>query len=336
MDAGEDGIRGFGDPPRFGSEIEALSDVHLAELRRTEEFGTSYNFSEAIEDLRTIRDVVAAFAYQDTRFVPKTLIAEVSRVLGEVLKMAERRRKFAIATNPRRPTDANSAHVTLVNDIASARDSIVKSVVPYLRGDLAAVHQIARAVTLARDDAEFDGAQVKQLLDSLRETAGEVATGNLAQHFENEAKAGGGAAGRFLTAAVIAGAVTVAVAAWLLVGLPLTLFATDTDSWLHLIRELLIRLFAVAALVYVLRFLLRNYAVNKHLQVVNQQRANVLRTYPVLVQAVETEWAKDRVTVVVTQSAVAPSPSGYLSERRDDAASDGHLAAAIDALLRRN
>lgn len=64
---------------------------------------------------------------------------------------------------------------------------------------------------------------------------------------------------------------------------------------------------------FVVGFLSRNYRVEKHLQIVNEQKRNALSTYSLFTQAASTGEVQNLITAEVVHAAFGSADTGYLN-----------------------
>jgi hypothetical protein len=137
---------------------------------------------------------------------------------------------------------------------------------------------------------------------------------DLAKYFEGQATRRASDAVGMLLGAAISLALLLGTLAVLTVGWPL---AAGND-WVTLVRDGTPRLLALGVFAYAVRFCVRNYTINKHLQVTYELRANILRTYPAFVFSLGDDLEKrGRIAIVVAQAAISAIETGYLTLPED-------------------
>ena len=320
-------IKREGQPPRWGDQIAALSAENLERLRRDEELGSALTFSPAVDILTVIREYATALSWQDVRYEPSSLAGEVTSHLVDVLRVVGEIEAFT-------PTDnAAARHQNLITSCDNERSWFADKVGPVIRaGDLEASSAYAELIS-RRDDVTRAAEEARQALALIREAAGEKGASDLAKFFASQATTHSATARIFL---VLAGALVLVVfglGTWYFFVDPIRLEPQDSADWIEFARQLLPRLLLLGVVAYGVRFAIRNYAVNKHLQVSNEQRANILKTFPILIASGQTEVQKDRMAVILAQAAVMGIETGYL-KHAEDRGLDGQLLAAIELLRR--
>lgn len=310
-----------GPPPRWGDQLALLSDENLERLRREDAFGSALNFGPAVDILKVIRTFAEALAYQDPNYEPTTLAGEVTAHLESVKNDIGEIEKFDGSG------DATTVRQNIITRLNNERGWFAEKVGPVIQADTVNVAAMLAELRDARAEVERLRTETQGAATATKALAGGEGAGALATFFEAQANAHKESAWNFLRSA---GALIVAlgvVAFLLFVALPITLVLTDEDSWVQFARDLLPRLFILGVIAYGVRFAVRNYTINKHLQVSNEQRANILRTFDALVSSVEGE-DKGKMSVLLATAAVAGIDSGYLKQPEDKGLDSTALMAA--------
>lgn len=313
-----------GHPPRFAEELGWLADDVLEPLRRTDELGQAMNFGAAVEGLKVIREFLTAFAWMEGKYEPTNFASQVAQHLQEVKRSVDGIRSFD-------PNSSNAAgeRQSFHTQVDNERSWFAERVGPVVR----AAENVEIGAALAelrrtRDDVKAAAAEADIALTTIRQAAGEKGTSELARFFAEQANGHRGAAAQFFWG-IVAGIVVLVVSSIILLfANPITLKLEDAASWIEFTRQLLPRAFVLFVLAYLIRFASRGYNVNKHLQVVNEQRSNVLRTFPQLVASNATDEGKDRMATLLASSAVTGVDSGYLRDGEDKGLDSQLLAMA--------
>ena len=94
----------------------------------------------------------------------------------------------------------------------------------------------------------------------------------------------------------------------LVVGIPVSDNLPDT------IREISLRVLVLIAIYFALSQSIKNFNVNKHLQVLNEHRQNTMKIFDVFLNAATTDNAKDNVLLQATKSVFDTNKTGYLQK----------------------
>ena len=315
-----------GTPPRWAEQLAALQDSVIRPLTRTEEFGVAYGFGAAVEKMQVIREFATALAWQPRKYEKKDLESQVSAHLTTVLQLCDQIRDYDGSG------DASTRRQSLLTSLDGEHDWFVGEVGPAIR-----VAQLVRATTALQDtiaageQATAKVAEIDDLVKTVRDVAGNQGAKALAEFFANQAIGHATTAKNFLYGAGAAVIGVVVVAGWVFVLDPIKVDLTSQANWVEFTRQLLPRALAIGVAAYLVRFATRNYTINKHLQVSNEQRANILRTYPALVGQGTNDVQRDRTAVILATAAVSSIDSGYLKQG-DDKGLDSSVLAIYEAL----
>src|SRR5205085_9429366 len=129
---------------------------------------------------------------------------------------------------------------------------------------------------------------------------------------------------------------TVVLAAILFVTLKVDLKEHNTSTqWAELTRSLVARLFFLGLASYALAFTIRNYKVNRHLQVSNAQKRIALDTYGLFTEAVADAELRDVITAELVKAVFVAPDTGFLDTGSDKTVIESSDAATIVSLLAR-
>jgi hypothetical protein len=276
------------------------------------ELGNELNFIDAVNELRIVRDVLIALDKEDASVLPAMCKGEVGAAVEELRSIEREISEFTVATTP--------DPVNRRNDLAS-RTRLAKDKILMWRGQ---IRSDAIALRSLREDAEAAliaaraaGEEWVPLAKEIRTRLGEVGASELSSKYRSQAKEHKEAAGRYGLAAIIATAATIALAAVLFINLRVPSALTGTNAWVQLTRDLVARVFFLGLASYVVTFLARNYRVNKHLQVANEQKSNALDTFPLFSASALSSDARDVIIAELVKTVFSPADTGYLGGDTD-------------------
>lgn len=314
-----------GQPPRWGDQIAALNDERIEALPQNERLGSELNFAAVVGPIKVIRDLLVALAWQSPDYEPLNLAGEVSSHMAEVLRVVDTIEAFTATENP------EARRASLITNVNNERSWFVEKVAPFIRADAVGAAAAYADLIARRHEVAKAAEEAQQALATIREAAGEKGTSDLARYFETQAKEHRTASETMLRAAIAGVGALFVVGAAFVFWEPFTI--RPTTDLVEYLRQLIPRLFLLGIIAYAIRFATRNYTVNKHLQVSNEQRANILRTFPTLIASGQNDVQKDRMAVILAQAAVTNIDSGYL-QHAEDKGLDGSALAAIELLRR--
>ncbi len=301
------------EPRRWGVEVRELENLvrMLSDTRA----------NLVVPELRLIKELLASLGRQDPIYEPPGIAKEVNGRLRQLLRIGK-----AVAAAPEVQTPAQITELATM--VESARKWFVSDVDPFIRrSDPEAAAAALADVEAKRKEIDAAAVEAKAALATIRGKAGEKAALSLAGYFGTQATKHEKAAN--LSLWLTAGALTALLAA---VGaFSLVWPIGPTNDWINLAREGLPRLFVLGVFAYGVRFVVRNYTINKHLQVTNELRANILCTYPALVASMSDDDKKGRIAILLAQAAVTSTEGGYLHFPEDKGL---EAVAVLEGLLR--
>lgn len=281
-----------------------LSEDDLGVLYR-DELGP-LNFAPAIDNLRRIRRWAENLAQQDPGDLYQGLRDEVEQRIKKIIQLADRIRGFD-------PQQANSPmdRLAVIGEVEAEKDWWARNVAQYARAreiDLAQLLQEAGAATRS---LQTQAAEMDALLSRVRVASGKAGADKLSAHYRTQVDAHESQANLFLKWGIGALGATLLAGLGLFVLFPPT--ADDSSNWLLFVRSIVPRLFIVGVLGYVVAFAARNYRVNKHLQVVNEQRRTALDTYPLFTESVDDAATRGLIAIELLRATVGSTDTGYIS-----------------------
>ncbi len=287
--------------------LEFLSDDELDQLVRREDLG-SLNFANSVEQLRSARKFIEQYANESDYDVPPSVTSALNSGLNTLRDITTAMSNLDV-TNP----NSSNEHTDLANRVTSFCDFVLKDVKPQIRKTTVESNALIGELDASLESAKAAEAQVAQILETVKKSAGDVGALKISRHYADQATAHRKTARNFLIAAAVL-AVFLLGAAGLIAWLYLTSEpdGSTTTDWVDLVRQTLVKLVVLGVLSYALSFTVKAYRSNMHTAVVNEQKANALNTYTLFEAAMTTEAGRDVVTATLVQAVFAPSDSGFL------------------------
>lgn len=311
--------------------------IHLAERTNMGELG----LSALVDMLRLVRGELEAAEGLPYEEIPLGVRQEIlgqnfRSTLDDVLH-----RMLAYGpnlSNPRAERD------DIADRVESLRDRVIERVRPIVRHDGGPARDLFMQAeeALARISTETKALAEKQ--DEIRTLAHELAlqqaalsvasavtvSEDLSPHYRKQASEHGKAAGRLLVASVIVGILFGAATALALFKYPPDYSSDGTsEQWIEFVRGAVGRITLLSLVALALSFCLRNYRVNRHLEVVNKRRENALNTFGLLQSAVTTDDARNLVVAELVRSVFGSEDTGYLSGQPDRTVIESPSGAGI-------
>ncbi|MFZ3044251.1 MAG: hypothetical protein WA058_04075 [Minisyncoccia bacterium] len=290
-------------------DIESLKRVDL---------GAAFSFEEVFPELKATFDLLKGLSGQKDELgkdllIPQTLINALTGQLNSFNGIAKQIRDFDV----RNGGDPNPRRDSIKNQIISLRREAVNQLHP-----LQVILQLkqldpsayAKSVQTTRADIEKvleqiiekdkEAAKALQGIKNLSATSG-VTT--YSQVFGGQAEVHQRLARWWLGAAVGFFVVLGFYLGYLLsVGIPVSNDLPET------IREVSLRVLVLIAIYFAMSQSIKNFSVNKHLQVVNEHRQNTMRIFEVFLNSATTDSAKEHVLLEATKSVFDANKTGYL------------------------
>lgn len=286
-----------------------LSDTELKSLPREKELG-DLNFAEAVSKIRTIRRLVEALAQEDPEELPAAIRAQVSGQLDQVNALADQMKAFTLNQD-----QAATQHQSLVQQVEGQREWFATQVRPQLRGVLKDLSTKGAEAEEAARRSSIASGEIDKLLKNVRQIAGEAGANETSAFYERQAKNHGDQAKWFLVASAALALVLAVLGFVFFVAKPPPVDSSVSAGaqWIEFVRSLFIRLFFLGIVSYGLGFSVRNFRINKHLQVANEEKRNALNTYVLFAEAATTDQGRDLTTAEVVHAAFRTTDTGYLA-----------------------
>jgi hypothetical protein len=220
----------------------------------------------------------------------------------------------------------------IISRVDTQLNQIQAAAVPFINAGSVAPSEVLREAVNAKDSATEIAAELESILDKIRKESAQTGVQRLSGHYEAQANHHEAQARRFLYGAVAVLVVTLALGLVLLsqpIGTP-----DPATALVDYLRALTPRVFLIGLGVYAGRFTLRQYTVNKHQKVVNEQRRNALDTFSLIVASVGETTTRDLVVVEMVKSVFRGVDTGYVDAKGATTVLEDP-AAAITALLTR-
>jgi hypothetical protein len=291
--------------------LQQLTDARLDALPRVKELG-ELNFKEAADKIRVIRSIALSFARQNEAQLPASMISQTASQLEQLIPLIQQMESFTLNQD-----NSASQHQSLNTQIESLREWFATYVRPHIQGEVietgAKIAEADDLLTKAREsELEADG-----LLTRVRRLAGEAGAGQLSSYYAQQAEAHSKRAKGFLVAAIVGVLFTTGLAVGLFATVKVDLRAQGSTQWAELVRSIVARIFFLGLTTYGVTFLVRNYRINMHLQVVNEQKRNALDTYGLFAEAATSAEARDIISAELVKAVFASAETGFLGDGQD-------------------
>ena len=327
----------------FQRLIAKMSEEELSTLNRTD-MGV-FSLTEEIALIRLVRAELEAAEGLSYEEIPKGVRDSVlsDRFANEVESVVERMRLYGpgVAT-------PNEERNEIADQVGYLRDVVLEKVRPLVRTrgataedvlrqastELAAAQTKFEALAAEHEDvlAAFRAQQEALSLQqaSLAASSAETVAADLSPHYAGQATKHGKDAKGMLIASGVVGVLFAVATALALFKYPPEYTATgSSEQWIEFVRGTVGRLTLLSLGALALAFCLRNYRVNRHLEVVNKRGENALKTFGLLQAAVTTDEARSVVVAELVRSVFGSEETGYLTGQGDRTVIEGPGGSGI-------
>jgi hypothetical protein len=298
-------------------KIATIAAVDPDSLSRTEELSREINFSAAVPYFREMIDIVRQLDQRDLSRLPTPELDQIDKSINALQGFIEQVRTFSLVQT----TNPSEASKTLIEQVSSAYDRIVHPLLVPLSftatqaTDYARLEREARGVhaTIKEEHEKITSylAEVKlqaaNALDAVQKQAAEAGVSQNAQIFESAAKDSLKSADNWLLATEWSAATTFIIALALLLS-PLLYTPATTPQSIQLIFS---KILVISVAFFVLVWCSKNYRAARHNEVLNQHRANALKTFRAFVEGTADVSIKDAILIQASQAAFSCRSTGF-------------------------
>ena len=298
-----------------------LDEVDLEGLKRSDLSGSRLDFESVHQDLEFVhgmfREILTSSSTSHIT-VSDAAVQTVRSYLPQFYEIEGEIKDFDVSGE--NPTEKHAELLQKISNFYSEARSVLDPIIAYVRST-----QIGKYQTEFSDF--FDNAKGKwkefdtesetklQKLDELRiARENQIATTSISDHvkfFDNQAKEHEASAQRWLKRTIWTAIVFISIAVVLL------FFVKPTsDDWTPILQNLFTKGFVISVFYMLLNRSIKNYAAEKHLEVVNLHRKNALATFDAFAKASENNpHTRDQVLLASTNAIFDANQSGYLSPK---------------------
>lgn len=319
-------------------EIEEMAAELLTEDQYMEQIPEAgdYDVRELARYLGVIRGIALSLAAEPRWEVPSQVLQRAYTELPVIQELSKKLVKFRASDS-----QASTNYLQLRGEIERWHRDWVESVRIHVKGpDLRLQlrsEEVDRQLKQAGDLLLKAGEAHQVLLDESEKAAhlvaevstlaSDMAAGKLSTQYARRANKHRRSAMRYLVATLATVTALGVLATCLLLSLD-----EEPDAAATFARDLSVRVFVLGLGLYLLSFFARNYRVNQHLYVVNDQKAGALDTF-LLFSAGLSESASDLVTLELVQAVFASGDTGLVPPTSSSLMSDGGAASLAAVLL---
>lgn len=299
--------------------LSAIQNFDAGSIVRADKLGVAFDFSPAEESAASIVNLFNQVDSESLSTLPVSTLHSLHSISDATLQLFQQ----CLGFDPTTP-NASSARDSIVASINSHVSSVFNTLSPvisYLTSQQAgaklAIDSILRELREARvtieslvKEAEVAKEQTVSVLSAARSTSGKVGTQSEASYFEAQAAIHRSASENWRIATIWAAAILLIYSAataflhkwnWLMP-------STNIELTQFLVSKVLI----FGVLGYLLTLSAKNFLNHKHNEIVNKHRQNALLTYEIMVNAGQTEEARNIVLQLAAASVYQLHDTGYV------------------------
>ena len=296
--------------PEFEAiSVEALKRTELGVFSFAEVFSALNGIHSFLKNLSTQQDIL-----KDDAYIPQPLVDALKEKLKRFNQLAKQIKEFDVTAG-----DPTPRRQSLVNEINSFKTDVVNSLHPLLvlvqlrqldpsnyTSGLQTMQTEVQSILKKLKDKDEDAAKTLQKIKDISASSGAEA---YSQVFSTQAETHKTASWWWFGASVFFFTVLVSYLLYLLSnGVPVS------EDLVHAVRDISLRVLSLIAIYFALSQSIKNYNVNKHLQVVNEHRQNSLKTFEAFLNAASTDDVRSAVLLQATKSIFDPGKTGYLQK----------------------
>lgn len=300
------------------SSLQRLQDFDAATLVRREELGASFAFKDAVEPANRLISLFRLLPADHLEVFPDQQLTQIKQAADAIFSQLNTILEF----DPQE-ADAPTKKNQLVSQLESSYQNSFTSVFPLISfsvartvdfNDLsqrghAAVQEIRDGAADLLKEIKRTSENADAVLQEVRDAAAEQGVTQQAKYFSDEADKHKAASEIWLKASIWAGVVVVLYAVGTFFFPLFSVLTAESTSEAIQITVSKVLVFFVLALI--LFQCLRNYAAQKHNEVVNRHRQNALMTYTTLAEAGSAPEARDTVLQHAAAAIYAPNDTGF-------------------------
>ena len=304
--------------------LDKLAEISPESLVRTDELGTSLDFSEGVEVFRRTLVLFESLRESNLDNIPLTTLDQLTQLATQATQIFQSIRSFD-------PSGQNNPAVvrdSLIKQVADQYQGFFQQISPVVaysvrKGtDFDRLEREARAgleeINRLRNQTESEGnaivGQAKAALEQVQRAAAQVGVAQHAVHFKEEAAEHLRRSKGWLIATGLLGAATAGFGGWSLFYYATQAGSLTTAQFIQLAVSKLV----VFSILYLAAFWSgRNYRAQWHNHVVNKHRQNALSTFETFVKASGDDQTKNAVLLQATKSIFSPQVSGFVGGESD-------------------
>src|SRR3989344_943965 len=294
-----------------------LETIKIEALKRTE-LGV-FSFEEVYETLNSTYSILKYLTSQkdilkDDTYIPLQLVETLTSRIQTFNDLAKKIQNFDVTAG-----DPTPRRQSLVNEINNFKKDVISHLHPLIvlvqlrqldpakyTSGLQLMQAEVRDILKKLKDKDEEAEKTLKGIKDISASSGAEAYSHV---FSSQATTHSKTARIWLYSSGLFFAVLILYLVYLLFnGVP------SSESIAHAVREISLRVLFLVTIYFALSLSVKNYNVNKHLQVVNEHRQNSLKTFEAFLNAATNDDVRSSVLLQATKSIFDPGKTGYLQK----------------------
>ncbi len=294
----------------FLNKISTISELDPEALKRS---GKDFQFTDIANEISNIILFYRNFN-QNLDFYNSLPESSANSLVGETEQIFDVLNSINVF-DPTKFTDPSDERNKLSNTIKTKYNALFPFINHLDVFRLVAPNAQAEFVNLTKEaknalnDVKVAKRGIENLLKSSEVAAQKVGLKNYGGEFNRLSRDYNGSADRWLAMSAVAVVVLAGLLFW--VSAQMSMHVAELNTFQGIVTFVATKLFFVAIGIYLLQQFIRNYLANKHLKVIYEQRETSLKVFPVLIDSVQNEDAKNQIVLYASKSIFEAAKTGF-------------------------
>ncbi len=314
--------------PELQENIKVLNKIILKEFQR-KELGRDYNFEEATEKFKQIRDDLnVVIDNADLLRIPESLSERIAGFAENLKGHSQKIKDFILKNNPNAQQEYNQLNGEIDGLYQDALDFLTPlvervnflSIKPSeIKNKLVEASRSAQDIEEIKGEAQKTKDEVEKAAKEIRGAFGESGALTSVKSFEEQAKKHRKLANQWFLGFVGSIIFTVIIVIFLFTegfGFVPSLSLSDLklkDDWGPIIQMSIFKLVLLSIAYLLVYQSIKNYKINCHLYVLNLHRQLTLSTYPLMAKATDNQEQSNLIVGQAAKAIFEPGTTGYLN-----------------------
>jgi len=311
--------------PECQKSLERIQQFDPATLAREEDLGNQFSFKEVIPQAVRLISLYRQISLVALNDLPESQLDSLKNQANSDFNRFEQILNFSLKQD--NPLNARNTLIQQMENAYQGTFNILHPIISYSTSKSADYKRLeteARAMLQGIEDKasdltkklEEDKKTSEQILEAIRNVAGEQGVSQQAYYFKQAAQDHEKEASKWQTYTIVLACILALYAIFTIFLHKLIWIAPS--NFYDTIQLAVSKILIFAVLSYVLYISTKNYLAQKHNSVINKHRQNALMTYEALVDAAKDISNKEVILTHASACIFAPQPTGYASNANLD------------------